>query len=104
MNSNDFTLDTSIYFKLNITKCEIYIAMKRIVHKEQSQRRVPENSRLAVKQWWKDSVRELWNRPRSSVQLKYGVFPALSEEERAMCRHLGTVLIRVVPPKPFGPL
>ena len=37
----------------------IYIAMKRIVHKEQSQRRVPENSRLAVKQWWKDSVREL---------------------------------------------
>ena len=82
----------------------IYIAMKRIVHKEQSQRRVPENSRLAVKQWWKDSVRELWNRPRSSVQLKYGVFPALSEEERAMCRHLGTVLIRVVPPKPFGPL
>ena len=48
--------------------------------------------------WWKDSVRELWNRPRSSVQLKYGVFPALSEEERAMCRHLGTVLIRVVPP------
>ena len=31
-------------------------------------------------------------------------FPALSEEERAMCRHLGTVLIRVVPPKPFGPL
>ena len=77
--------------------------MKRIVHKEQSQRRVPENSRLAVKQWWKDSVRELWNRPRSSVQLKYGVFPALSEEERAMCRHLGTVLIRVVPPKSFGP-
>lgn len=52
----------------------IYIAMKRIVHKEQSQRRVPENSWLAVKQWWKDSVRELWNRPRSSVQLKYGVF------------------------------
>ena len=58
---------------------------------------------MAAKQWWKDSVRELWNRPRSSVQLKYGVFPALSEEERAMCRHLGTVLIRVVPPKPFGP-
>ena len=41
---------------------------------------------------------------KEKFQLKYGVFPALSEEERAMCRHLGTVLIRVVPPKPFGPL
>ena len=68
--------------------------------------------------WCEDFVRELWNRPRSPVQMKYGVFPALSEAERAalrllpvyfatgssVCVHLTGRLIRVVPPKLFGPL
>ena len=31
-----------------------------------------------------DSVRESWNRPLSSVQLKHGVFPALKDLERAI--------------------
>ena len=34
--------------------------------------------------WWKDPVRELWNRPRSSVQLKYSVNPALKDIERVI--------------------
>ncbi|GAA6276654.1 hypothetical protein F170042I7_28400 [Blautia caecimuris] len=28
----------------------------------------------AVRRWCEDFVREPWNRPQSSVQLKYGVF------------------------------
>lgn len=34
--------------------------------------------------WWKDPVRESWNRPRSSVQLKYSVDPALKDIERVI--------------------
>lgn len=52
--------------------------------------------------WCEDPVRESWNRPRSPVQLKYGVIPALGEMERA--EDVFPMLIRVVPPKQFGPL
>ncbi len=56
------------------------------------------------------SVRESWNRPPSSVQLKYGVCPTLpgrlSGQQEMRMRNYGVdlLLIRVVPPKPFGPL
>ena len=34
--------------------------------------------------WCEDSVRESWNRPLSSVQLKYSVDPALKDIERVI--------------------
>ncbi len=34
--------------------------------------------------WCEGSVRESWNRPLSSVQLKYGVISALRKKERAV--------------------
>ena len=55
-------------------------------------------------------MRESWNRPPSSVQLKYGVCPTLpgrlSGQQEMRMRNYGVdlLLIRVVPPKPFGPL
>ena len=79
--------------------------MKRIVHEEQSQREIQ-----AGRQWCEDFVRESWNRPPSSVQLKYGVCPTLpgrlSGQQEMRMRNYGVdlLLIRVVPPKPFGPL
>ena len=53
--------------------------------------------------WCEDSVRESWNRPRSSVQVKCSVDPALRELERAIFSGIQELLIRVVPPKSFGP-
>jgi hypothetical protein len=66
--------------------------MKRIVHEEQSQREIPASTgTCAVLRWWKDFVRKSWNRPRSPVQLKYGVYPALTElKENVMCLYACT--------------
>ena len=93
--------------------------MKRIVHEEQSQREIRllehvfcrnDFADTASGQWCEDFVRESWNRPPSSVQLKYGVCPTLpgrlSGQQDMRMRNYGVdlLLIRVVPPKPFGPL
>ena len=51
--------------------------------------------------WCEGSVRESWNRPRSSVQLKYGVISALRKKREQYQKFI--LLIRVVPPKSFGP-
>ena len=95
------------------------MAMKRIVHEEQSQREIQllehvfcrnDFADTAPGQWCEDFVRESWNRPPSSVQLKYGVCPTLpgrlSGQQEMRMRNYGVdlLLIRVVPPKPFGPL
>ena len=86
-------------------------AMKRIVHEEQSQREIQllehvfcrnDFADTAPGQWCEDFVRESWNRPPSSVQLP----GRLSGQQEMRMRNYGVdlLLIRVVPPKPFGPL
>ena len=58
-------------------------ALKRIVHEEQSQREI-QLEECIFRHWCEDFVRESWNRPRSSVQLKYSVDPALKDIERVI--------------------
>ena len=51
--------------------------------------------------WCEDFVRESWNRPRSSVQLKYGVFSCVKGDRESDAL---AALTRVVPPKSFRSL
>ena len=82
--------------------------MKRIVHEEQSQREIRllehvfcrnDFADTAPGQWCEDFVRESWDRPPSSVQLKYGVCPTLpgrlSGQQEMRMRNYGVDLLLI---------
>ena len=87
MNSNEFLLLTHQFISnKNITKCEIYIAMKRIVHKEQSQKSPRRTAVGCETVSGKILCVNYGTGLGAPYNLKYGVFPALSEEERAVAQ------------------